>query len=104
MDVAKLTPDEWDSLLDEEKIPFPTEKPKLKDDAVNHPAHYTAGGIECIDAIRAAVKGLSAFDGYLAGNVIKYVWRHAYKGGATDLRKARWYLDRLITEMDHAND
>ena len=103
METHKLSADEWNALLDDEKMPM-AETPKHDGhDPVNHPAHYTAGGIECIDAIRAAVKGLSAFDGYLAGNVIKYVWRHAHKGGDVDLRKARWYLDRLIEEMSHAD-
>lgn len=63
-------------------------------DTVNHPAHYTQGGVECIDAIEAAVG--DGFAGYCAGNVIKYVWRYRNKGGAEDLKKARWYLDRLI--------
>lgn len=63
-------------------------------DAVNHPAHYTQGGVECIDAIEAATG--DGFAGYLAGNVIKYVYRYRFKGGVEDLRKARWYLDRLI--------
>ena len=103
MEREKLTQDEWDALLDDDKIPVQTKQQK-RDDPVDHPAHYTAGGVECIEAIRAAVKGLSAFDGYLAGNVIKYVWRPAWKGGVEDLRKARWYLDRLTEEMSHADD
>lgn len=104
-EIHKLSEKEWEALLDEEKMP--AQNPLHKEDThdpVEHPAHYTAGEVECIDAIRAAVTGLSAFDGYLAGNVIKYVWRHAHKGGDVDLRKARWYLDRLIGEMSHAND
>lgn len=63
-------------------------------DNVNHPAHYTQGGVECIDAIKAAVG--DGFAGYCAGNVIKYVWRYRVKGGVEDLKKARWYLERLI--------
>lgn len=65
-----------------------------KADAVNHPAHYTQGGVECIDAIQAATG--EGFAGYCAGNVIKYLFRYRYKGGAEDLKKGRWYLDRLI--------
>lgn len=69
--------------------------PKLqpKDDPVNHPAHYTDGGIETIDFIEA--KRL----GYHLGNVIKYICRAGKKGtnmGLQDLQKARWYLDRAI--------
>ena len=63
-------------------------------DSVNHPAHYTQGGVECIDAIKAAVG--DGFEAYCAGNVLKYVFRYRYKGGGEDLKKARWYLDRLI--------
>ena len=65
-------------------------------DNVNHPSHYTQGGVECIDAIEAAL-GTEGFAGYCAGNVIKYVWRYRGKNGVEDLRKARWYLDRLIS-------
>lgn len=64
-------------------------------EAVEHPAHYTQGGIECIDAIEAAMPP-EAYRGYLEGNVIKYLWRHRLKGGREDLRKAQWYLDRLV--------
>lgn len=69
-----------------------------KADAVNHPPHYTAGGIECIDAIKSAMTGLSGFEGYCTGNIIKYLWRWKHKNGVQDLEKARWYLDRLILE------
>lgn len=66
-------------------------------DPVNHPAHYTAGGVECIDAIKAAVPD---FESYCAGNIIKYVWRYRNKNGAEDLRKAGWYLHALIKEVE----
>lgn len=64
-------------------------------DAVNHPGHYTQGGVECIDAIESALTPIQ-YKGYLRGNVLKYVWRYRDKGGVEDLRKARWYLARLI--------
>jgi len=67
-------------------------------DMVNHPPHYTSGGIECIDAIRAATKGLTGFVGYCVGNIIKYLWRFSRKNGVEDLEKAKWYLDRLIAD------
>ena len=66
-------------------------------DAVNHPSHYTAGGIECIDCIKAALG--ENFMGFLIGNVIKYTYRYKDKNGAEYLKKARWYLDRAIKEM-----
>ena len=49
-------------------------------DMVNHPSHYTAGGVECIEAIRAATG--SQFTGYLWGNAMKYLWRFPHKGSA----------------------
>lgn len=64
-------------------------------DAVNHPPHYTQGGIECIDAIQAALTP-EEFRGYCKGNALKYTWRELHKGGAESLQKAAWYLGRLL--------
>lgn len=64
-------------------------------DNVNQPAHYTQGDVECIDAIQAALTP-EEFAGYCKGNAIKYIWREKHKGGEEDLRKATWYLDRLV--------
>lgn len=69
----------------------------LKDN-VNHPSHYTNGGIECIDAIKASMSHVE-FIGYLKGNCIKYLWRYRLKGKEPeDLKKAQWYLSKLIEE------
>ncbi len=68
-------------------------------DNVNHPEHYCMGKIETIEAISAAL-GNDGFKSYCAGNIIKYVWRYRYKGGKESLEKARWYLDRLIAEVE----
>ena len=66
------------------------------EDQVNHPNHYTQGGIECIEAMEAAMSP-EAFRGYCKGNVIKYLWRYESKGNPVqDLLKAQWYLERLI--------
>lgn len=65
-------------------------------DAVNHPTHYTNGKVECIDAIESAVSGLKGVEAVLTGHIIRYVWRWSGKNGVEDLRKAKWYLDRLI--------
>ncbi len=63
-------------------------------DMVNHPPHYTVGGIETIDFIEA--KQFS----YNLGNVVKYLTRADHKGNhLEDLMKARWYLDREITRI-----
>lgn len=64
-------------------------------DLVNHPPHYTAGKVECIDAIEAAVMGLDAFEGYCTAAAIKYLWRWKRKGGVQDLDKAIWYINRI---------
>ena len=71
---------------------------KKMSDNVNHPAHYTQGGVECIDAIEAAVSELSGIEAVCTGNAIKYLWRWKRKNGIEDLKKARWYVDRLIEE------
>lgn len=70
------------------------EMAKEKYDPVDKPAHYNTGGIEAIDAIMAATNDLS--EGYLQGNILKYVWRYRYKNRIEDLKKARWYLNKLI--------
>lgn len=70
-----------------------------KPDPVNRPAHYTSGGIECIDAMQAAF-GYEAVKDFCLCNAFKYLWRHRNKNGVEDLKKARWYLNRLIREME----
>lgn len=65
------------------------------DDPVNHPTHYTCGNIECIDAIKSSMSK-EAFMGYCKGNIMKYVWRYEHKGESESLKKARWYLSKLI--------
>lgn len=65
-------------------------------DAVNHPSHYCRDGIECIDVIKATTKGMNAFDAFCQGNAMKYLFRWHFKNGVQDLKKARWYIDKLI--------
>jgi len=67
---------------------------EMEKDLVNHPPHYNQAGIECIDAILAATNHNK--EGYLQGNILKYVWRYDYKNGLEDLEKAEWYLKKLI--------
>ena len=69
-------------------------------DNVNHPAHYQRRGVEAIDVIEAMVEGWPADSAYRLGNVLKYLWRHRQKGGLESLRKARWYLDREIANLE----
>lgn len=68
-------------------------------DMVNHPPHYTQGGVECIDAIRAAVMGKDPYEAWLVGQVIKYLWRYNFKNGYEDVRKAEFYLKRLLLRL-----
>ena len=67
-------------------------------DMVNHPKHYNESGIECIDALQAMLG--DGFEAYLQGNIAKYLWRYKYKNGVEDLRKAQWYLNKLIEVCD----
>jgi len=71
---------------------------KMGNDNVNKPNHYK-GEIECIDAIKSSMS-IEEFKGFLKGNVQKYVWRYDKKNGIEDLKKAQWYLDRLIKENE----
>jgi hypothetical protein len=68
------------------------------EDMVNHPPHYNQGGIETIEAIKAALG--YGFNAYLTGNILKYLWRYNHKGGLQDVKKAQFYLNRLVQEMD----
>lgn len=74
-------------------------KVRLLDDPVNSPAHYTYGGIETIDYIRAKLTP-EEFIGYLKGSVIKYTSRAGKKAELVqDLEKAQWYMNRQIREL-----
>ena len=76
-----------------------------KEEQVNHPSHYNAGSIEVIDAIESFGFGV----GFCAGNAIKYIARHEYKGKtkeerSQDLEKAAWYIDRLLHYYESKDD
>jgi hypothetical protein len=76
----------------------------LNDDApqkdnVNNPSHYGQGKIEAIDYISDFLTK-EEYQGYLRGNIAKYLHRFPYKNGIEDLKKARWYLERLIEEVE----
>lgn len=81
-------------MTDYKKIIEDFEMEERKNKMVDHPPHYNQSGIECIDAIMAATD--SGFEFYLQGNIIKYLWRYRYKNGSEDLKKAEWYLKKLI--------
>lgn len=65
-------------------------------DVVNHPSHYTNGKVECIDAIESATVGKTGIEAVCVANVIKYLWRYEDKNGLEDIKKAQWYLNKLI--------
>lgn len=70
-------------------------------DMVNHPSHYQSkDGLEAIDVIETFTEGLQGFEATNTGNVIKYMCRWKKKNGVEDLKKARWYLDRLIKKLE----
>lgn len=76
--------------------------------AVEHPSHYTSGGIECIDAMKAMLAGYEQakiatkfYWHFLSGQILKYLWRWPLKERPLqDLKKARWYLDKLISDVE----
>lgn len=68
-------------------------------DNVNHPSHYTQGGIECLDAIEASMPA-EGFQDYCKGNILKYIWRYRFKNGVEDLKKAQFYLGRMIKSVE----
>ena len=61
-------------------------EPENKPDMVSHPKHYTQGGIEAV----------------CVANVIKYLWRYEEKNGIEDVRKAKWYIERLLKELEES--
>ena len=70
-------------------------------DMVNHPKHYKAkNGLEVIDVIEAFTANLSGYEATHTGNVIKYICRWKEKNGLEDLKKAQWYLNRLIKNIE----
>jgi hypothetical protein len=82
-----------------ETVPVVMEQAETEHDAVNHPSHYTAGGIECIEALKSATTRLTGIEAVCTANAIKYLWRWKDKNGAEDIRKAIWYCERLLKEI-----
>ena len=71
-------------------------------DMVNHPKHYTQGDIECIDALKAATVGKRGIEAVCVANIIKYCWRYEEKNGIEDVRKAKFYIERLLKELEES--
>lgn len=68
-------------------------------DNVNHPKHY-AGKVECIDCLESATEGLNGIEAVCTANAIKYLFRWKRKNGVEDLKKAQWYINRLIEKLE----
>ncbi len=85
-----------------EKIERDAKKSHGNVNMVDSPPHYNNTEIECIEAIAAATG--DGFEYYLQGNIMKYLWRYRYKNGIEDLEKARWYLNKLIVEVEGLYD
>lgn len=75
---------------------------KNSPDMVNHPKHYNQGGIECIDALKAATVGKRGIEAVCVANIIKYCWRYEEKNGIEDVRKAKFYIERLLKELEES--
>ena len=70
-------------------------------DMVNHPSHYKAkNGMEVIEVIEAFTANLKGYEAIYTGKVIKYICRWKEKNGLEDLKKAQWYLNRLIKNIE----
>ena len=117
MSIDNITVQEWNKMGyktvdDDDNAPAPhprfwssEESVSKVYDSVNRPEHYNTGGLECIDAIRGMLSH-DEYIGYLRGNALKYMWRFRYKKKPIeDLRKARWYEERLMNYMlEHPSD
>lgn len=69
-----------------------------KKDNIN-PEHYKVGGLETWDILKAKLTS-TELAGYCKGNILKYVTRCKHKNGIEDLKKAAWYLNNLIKEIE----
>ena len=115
MSIDDATPTEWDKLkadryydnrpFQEPECVLPADHHEMmkadryapSPDPVQHPPHYKVGEVEAIDYIEQQLGG-QGIRHYLEGNILKYMHRWRYKNGVEDLRKAKWYLDKLIFE------
>lgn len=72
----------------------------MANDNVHSPQHYTAGSVEVIEIIDDAVQGADPFEAVCQANIIKYILRYRHKNGAEDVKKAIWYAERLVAELE----
>lgn len=68
---------------------------------IAHPAHYqTSNGLETIDVMEAFTEDMAGYEAVCTSNVLKYICRWKKKNGIEDLKKAEWYLKRLIEHIE----
>jgi hypothetical protein len=95
--------EEWEEVVE----PFDLTYSPNFDENVNvhiNPRHYKNGKVECIDAIESAVVGKVGIEATCVSNIIKYLWRYEDKNGIVDVKKAKWYLDKLINTIEERNN
>lgn len=81
------------------------EKEHKENDIINHPLHYQSStGLEVYDVIKAFTEDLTGERAVDQGNIIKYILRWNKKNGLEDLKKARWYLNKMIEEIEKENN
>lgn len=94
----------WDSKYVEKFLKH-NESVCCGNDPVNHPNHYkTSSGLEAIDVIDAFTEDLKGYESVYTSQVLKYTLRWKHKNGLEDLKKAEWYLNRLIKKLERRND
>ena len=76
-------------------IPSMWEAAVKEKDNVNHPSHYETGKFECID-VMVETQGVEAVKAFCVCNAFKYLYRHKNKNGIEDVKKAIWYLNKLV--------
>ena len=98
MSIDTATPAEWNNANKKSSKGDYVDPYDMQPDLVNQPPHYNEGSIECIDYLKDSLG--DGFDAYLEGSIKKYLHRWRYKQKPVeDLRKAQWYLKRLIKEQ-----
>lgn len=74
-------------------------------DAVNHPPHYQSeSGLETIDVIEAFTSDMTGVEAFCTGNAIKYLCRWKKKNGIQDLKKAEWYINKLVNDIENKKE
>ena len=85
---------EWAKIISKPEV-----KEETKKDNIN-PSHYQNGKVECIDALESATINKTGLEAVCTANVIKYLWRYEDKNGLEDIKKAQWYLNKLISHVE----